>query len=551
MIPRAGAVTPCARLGSSRVTENPSMATESVYDYVIVGAGSAGCVLANRLSADPRVRVLALEAGGADRKREIHIPAAFSKLFKSAYDWAYFTEEQVHLHNRRLYWPRGKVLGGSSSINAMIYIRGNRHDFDGWCEAGNGSWDFMSVLPYFKKSEHHEQGASEYHGVGGPLNVTEPLYANPLSLAFVEAGEEIGIPRNNDFNGTTQEGLGIYQVTQRRGRRHSAAAAFLKPVLRRPNLTVITNAHVTGLQSEKSRITRIRYVRNNIAEVVRVKGEALLCGGTVNSPQLLMLSGIGPGDMLKRLGIKVVKDLPGVGKNLQDHVFVPVTYRCTEPVTLADAESIGSILKYMLFRKGLLTSNISEAGGFIRTEPGLPSPDLQFHFGPGYYINHGFERPAGHWFTFGPTLISSQTRGHITLRSSDPFAPPAIQPNYLDSNADLRVLTKGVRLARELARAKAFDTFRGDEMAPGPDRLSDEDIVDYIRSTAETIYHPAGTCKMGADQLAVVDARLRVHGVENLRVIDASIMPVIVSGNPNAATIMIAEKAADMIREGC
>lgn len=516
---------------------------------MIVGAGSAGCVLANRLSADPCVNVLVLEAGGRDRKREIHIPAAFSKLFKTRYDWAYFTEGQARLHDRRLYWPRGKVLGGSSSINAMIYIRGNRHDFDRWCEAGNASWDFLSVLPYFKKSEHHEQGSSEHHGVGGLLNVTNPLSVNPLSLAFVEAGEELGLPRNKDFNGETQEGLGVFQVTQRRGRRHSAADAFLKPVLGRPNLTVRTDAYVTGLHSEKSRITQIRFVQDNNVEVVRVSMEVLLCGGTINSPHLLMLSGIGPGNELKKVGIQVVRDLPGVGNNLQDHVFVPVTYQCTQPVTLADAESIGSILKYVLFRKGLLTSNISEAGGFIKTKTHLPSPDLQFHFGPGYYINHGFGRPAGHWFTFGPTLISSQTRGYITLRTSDPFAPPAIQPNYLDGDADLQVLTEGVKLARELAGAKAFEPFRGAEVAPGPPARSDAAIAEHIRSTAETIYHPAGTCKMGADRMAVVDARLRVHGVEKLRVIDASVMPVLVSGNPNAATIMIAEKAADMIRE--
>ena len=435
-------------------------------------------------------------------------------------------------------------------MNAMIYIRGNRYDFDRWSEAGNELWDFSSVLPYFKKSEHQERGASEYHGVGGPLYVADLPSVNPLSLAFVEAGEEADIPRNDDFNGPVQEGFGLYQVTQLRGRRHSAATAFLKPVLRRPNLTIRINAHVTRLDFEGSRTVSLSYIHEGSTKQIKVNGEVLLCGGAVNSPHLLMLSGIGPGGELKKQVIRIVEDLPGVGRNLQDHLFVPVTYRCTRPVTLSNAESLRSIFEYLVFRRGPLTSNVSEAGGFIKTEANLLSPNLQFHFGPGYYINHGFERPAGHWFTFGPTLINPQSQGYITLRSNDPFVPPAIQPNYLEKDIDRRVLIEGIRLARRLAWAKAFDSFRGEEISPGPRARSDQEIINHIRCTAETIYHPSGTCKMGCDPLAVVDARLRVRGIDNLRVVDGSVFPMIISGNPNAAIIMIAEKAADMIREG-
>jgi len=521
-----------------------------MYDYVIIGAGSAGCVLANRLTEDPKTTVLLLEAGGPDRKQEIHIPAAFSKLFKSPYDWAYYTEEQRHLKNRRLYWPRGKVLGGSSSINAMVYIRGNPYDYDHWRGLGNEGWCFSDVLPYFKKAENQERGASEYHDVGGPLNVADLRYSNPLSRAFIEAGVEIGLPHNNDFNGPEQEGVGFYQVTQKQGKRHSAAAAYLKPALSRPNLTVRTYAHVTRLLLEKTRVVGVAYVENGKPDQVSVNREVILCSGTINSPQLLMLSGLGPADHLKTVGISVVLDLPGVGQNLQDHLFVSVAYECTQPVTLASAERVGNILKYLVFKRGLLTSNVAEAGGFIKTKPDLPTPDLQLHFGPAYYLNHGFTRPEGHGFTIGPTLIRSQSRGLMTLRSSDPFEPPAIQPNYLASEADQQVLIEGVKLARRLAQAKAFDPFRGAEKYPGLQAQSDEAIADYIRNTAETLYHPVGTCRMGNDPMAVVDARLRVHRIEGLRVVDASIMPTIVSGNTNAPVIMIAEKAADLVKEG-
>ncbi|HKP86371.1 MAG TPA: choline dehydrogenase [Blastocatellia bacterium] len=520
-----------------------------MFDYIIVGAGAAGCVLANRLTEDPKTKVLLLEAGGPDKKQEIHIPAAFSKLFKTPYDWAYHTEQQRHLNNRKLYWPRGKVLGGSSSMNAMIYIRGNRRDYDAWRDAGNDGWGFGDVLPYFKKGENQERGASEYHGTGGPLNVADLRTINPVSHAFLDAALSHGFPRNPDFNGDRQEGVGFYQVTQKDGKRCSAAAAYLKPILKRPNLTVRTNAHATALLFDKSRAAGVSYVRNGATEQARAGGEVILCGGTVNSPQLLMLSGIGPADGLKPLGIPVVADLPGVGENLQDHLAIFVAYKCSKPITLANAEKLGNVLSFLLFKKGPLTSNVAEAGGFVKTKSELAAPDLQFHFAPVYFINHGFTQIEGHGFTFGPTMLRPESRGRIALRSNDPFAPPAIQPNYLASESDMQVLAEGVKLARALARTEAFARLCGEEVYPGAQTEGESQINEYVRDSVETLYHPVGTCKMGDDAMAVVDAQLRVRGVERLRVVDASIMPVIVSGNTNAPTIMIAEKAADLIKQ--
>jgi choline dehydrogenase len=523
--------------------------TTNAYDYIIVGAGSAGCVLAARLTEDLRTRVLLLEAGGKDTAKEIHIPAAFSKLFKTAVDWDYSTEPEPQLHNRKLYWPRGKVLGGSSSINAMIYIRGNPADYDGWRELGNPGWGFADVLPYFKESEDQERGASELHGTGGPIHVADPRCVNPLTRAFLAAASEVGIPENSDFNGAIQEGAGLYQLTQKNGARCSAVDSYLKPGLARPNLTVLTRAHVARVTIENGVARGVEFLRDGALQTARADAEVILAGGTINSPQILILSGIGPADELRHLEIRVVRDLPGVGQNLQDHPMVSVGYLCTQQISLDGAETLANLLRYFIFKSGPLTSNVAEAGLFLRTRVGLQTPDLQLLFGPAYYRAHGLIRRKEHCFGFGPTLIAPESRGSISLRTTNPLDAPAIRANYLSTDADLRTMIEGVRLARRLAHAKAFDPSRGDELHPGVAAKTDDDIVDFLRNELETLYHPVGTCKMGNDSLAVVDAKLRVHGIERLRVVDASIMPRVPAGNTNAPVIMIAEKAADMIRE--
>jgi choline dehydrogenase len=524
------------------------MAATDAFDYVIVGAGAAGCVLAARLSEDPHTRVLLLEAGGPDRARELAIPAAFGRMLKSACDWAYETEPEPGLDGRRLYWPRGKVLGGSSSLNAMVYIRGQREDYDGWEKLGNSGWSFTDVLPYFRRAEDQARGASTYHGAGGPLGVSDLRTVNPLSRAFVAAGAELGYPANPDFNGAEQGGFGFYQVTQRRGRRESAATAYLRPARRRPNLVVRTGAHATRIIIERGRARGVEYAAGGTRHDARATRETLLCGGTVNSPQLLMLSGIGPAEHLRTLGVAVAADLPGVGENLQDHLAVPVAYACREPVTLVNAERIGSLVAYLLFRRGPLTSNVAEAGAFVRTSPESGRPDLQFHFGPVWFIRHGLGNPPGHGFTFGPTLLHPQSRGRVRLRTTDPFAPPAIHAGYLTEPADAAPLIAGIRLSRRLAATRAFARFCGSESLPGLSLTDERDLRAFVRAHAETLYHPVGTCRMGVDRGAVVDPHLRVRGIEALRVVDASVMPLIPGGNTNAPTIMIAEKAVDLIR---
>jgi choline dehydrogenase len=533
----------CARLAFNSGGVPP---VDKTYDYIVVGAGSAGCVLAARLTEDPSARVLVLEAGGADTAKEVRIPAAFSKLFKSSCDWNYSTEEEPHLDGRRLYWPRGKMIGGSSSMNAMIYIRGNRTDYDGWKRLGNEGWGFADVLPYFEKLEN--RSGSGVKRTGGPLNVCDLRCVNEITRAFLAAAEEIGIPTNHDFNGAAQDGAGLYQVTQKNGSRHSASDAYLKPARRRSNLAVLTGAHATRVLIENGRAVGIEYVRDRAIQRARAEREVILAGGAVNSPQLLLLSGIGPADGLSRAGVRAIHDLPGVGKNLQDHPMVSVGYLSAKPVSLASAESLSNLLKWLILKQGPLTSNVAEAGIFLRTRESLDAPDLQVLFGPAYYVNHGLDRRKEHCFGFGPTLIAPESRGSISLRSTDPLDTPAIRANYLSTDADMRVIVEGVRLARELAHTKAFQPYRGDELHPGAHVKNNDEIAAFIRAEAQTLYHPVGTCKMGTDALAVVDPRLRVRGIQALCIVDASVMPRIPAGNTNAPTIMIAEKAADMIR---
>jgi choline dehydrogenase len=528
-------------------------------DYVIAGAGSAGCVLANRLSADPATTVCLLEAGPPDSSPFIRMPIGIIYMMMSRkYNWRYFTEAQPGLDNRRLFWPRGKTLGGSSSSNAMVYTRGHAADYDLWAALGNRGWSYADVLPLFMRSEHHEAGASACHGVNGPLNVAAQRAPNLLSRLFVEAAVEAGYLRNGDFNGAIQEGVGLYEVTQKNGERWSVARAYLHPVLARPNLTLLTGARASRIILDGRRAVGLACIQRGSETMIAARREVILAGGAINSPQLLLLSGIGPEAELGRHGIPVRHGLPGVGRNLQDHLDALVIHQCLQPVSSGISLATlplqaRHIRAYLRDRSGGLTSNGAEAGGFVKTKAQADIPDLQFHFTPAHLSNHARDlRSAartliGHGYSLHVCQLRPRSRGHVALKSADPADHALIDPNYLSAPEDMAVMVEGVKAARRVLAASVLDPYRGREMQPGAQVQSDREIEGFIRARAETIYHPVGTCRMGHDDMAVVDDMLRVHGMEGLRVVDASIMPTLVGGNTNAPTVMIAEKAADMI----
>jgi len=515
------------------------------FDYIIIGAGSAGCVLAGRLSENPSTRVLLLEAGGKDWHPFIHMPAGLAKLIGLEFlNWSYETEPQQQMNGRRLFWPRGKVLGGSSSINAMCYCRGHRKDYDSWAESGAAGWDFASVLPYFIKSEDQENGASEFHGAGGPLGVRNLRHTNPLSSVFLEAAVQAGFSRTDDFNGPRQRGFSQYQVTQRNGRRCSAAVAYLRPALGRSNLTVSTHSLAEQIILDGERAAGVKYRRKGKLQSAR-GGQVILSSGAINSPQLLMLSGIGPADHLRSVDLDVRHDLAGVGKNLQDHLDVCTLISSHHRGTYDQLSDIVVGLRYLFGRKGPGSSNIAEAGGFIVSRHAEDDrPDIQMHFVPALLDDHGRNTLPGHGMTIHACALRPESRGELTLKSSNPAEAPAMQPNYLSKRYDRNMMLECVKLSREIFAQESFAPYRDGEIFPGPEAQSEESVMEFVRNKAETIYHPIGTCKMGSDEMSVVDPQLRVRGLQGLSVVDCSIMPTLVSGNTNAPAIMIAEKFA-------
>ena len=522
------------------------------FDYVIVGGGSAGCVLANRLSADPARTVCLLEAGPADNSPLIHVPAGLLGIVPTGYlNWAYETVPQPGLNGRRGYQPRGRTLGGSSSINAMIYVRGHRSDYDEWAALGNVGWAYADVLPYFKRSEDQARGADAFHGVGGELTVSDLRQPAQAARAFVESALRAGLAPNRDFNGAEQEGAGLYQVTQREGRRCSSAVAFLRPASGRPNLTVLTRTRAEGVVLADGRATGVRARVRGRAEVIEAAREVLLSAGAFGSPQLLMLSGIGPREELERHGLPVRHELPGVGTGLVDHVDLALCYRSASTdlfgITLRTAvKGAMGLWDFYHHGRGVLTTNYAEAGAFLRSRAGLERPDIQLHFVIGLVDDHARRLHYGYGLSCHVCVLRPKSRGSVRLASRDPRAAPLIDPNFLGHEDDVSDLLAGVKAAREIMEGAPLSRYRDAEMYTG-DARSDDELVDCMRRRSDTIYHPVGTCRMGVDEGAVVDPGLRVRGVEGLRVVDASVMPTLIGGNTNAPTIMIAEKAAESI----
>ena len=519
------------------------------YRYVIVGAGSAGCVLANRLSADPACQVALLEAGGPDRKREIRIPAAFTKLFLTEYDWNYRTTKQPHLSDREVYWPRGRTLGGSSSINAQAWTRGHRADYDGWAQSCPG-WSYDEVLPYFQRAEHRVgSNAGGVYGTAGPQFISELRDPNPTTSAFLAACAELGLRRLGELNEPDNTGYSPTPVTQRRGLRHSTADAYLRPAMRRPNLTVLTGAHAQRILLDGTRATGVEYRDEaGVTQRVTASSEVILSAGAVNSPQLLMLSGIGDADQLRAAGVEPRHDLVGVGANLQDHLACGVVFHCPKPITLVAADSPVQLVRFLLARRGMLTSSVNEAVAFVRSDPALAAPDVELVWLPVPFLGEGMTAPPGHGLTLAVELLQPESRGNISLASADPAEPPVIDPGYLTAESDLRGLVAGVRIAERLCETAALRPYVGAPMAPYPGKVDDAKLATLIREYAQTAYHPVGTCRMGSDDAAVVDPELRVRGLDGLRVVDASVMPRIIRGHTHAPTVMIAERAADLIQ---
>lgn len=526
------------------------------YDYIIVGAGSAGCVLASELSRDRDTRVLIVEAGRRDWSPMIHMPAGIQSLIEgTAHNWAFRTVPQKHLNNRRMFIPQGKAIGGTSSINGMIYIRGSRQDYEKWAAEGCTGWGYQDVLPVFKRLEANTRIRDEYHGNDGPLNVTDFTYLNPLTATFLEACDEIGLPRNKDFNGATQFGAGHFQYTVKDGRRMSAARAFLHPARKsRPNLDVYANTLVSRIVVENGRAIGIELVGNDRrAMTIRATREVIVSSGALNSPKLLLLSGIGPAAELKQAGVKAIHDLPGVGKGLQDHLDAAAIWHASTRLTYDDAARFpykymhGA--RYLLLRSGPVTSSGCEAVAYTKSEPGLSEPDVSVHFLPAWVINHGFTKPPGHGITLHNNNMRPVSRGEVKLASADPLDAPLIDPNFMADAFDVKKMIGCVKIGREIMETKAFRPYVSRPYAPLADVRTDEQIVEFVRQTAETDYHPVGSCRMGVDDLATVDPRLRVRGLDGLRVVDSSIMPHLIGGNTNAASIMIGAKGSEMILE--